>query len=630
MIYPFSDKKSIISFANQSKWTGFHNKTPEQRLQIISDVSHHDASHCIEGRENVLQPIDHRHSESQWISRRSYGTSHSNDHRHDALQSINHLHATDLSTMSENVIGCLQLPLSVIPYLMVNGYECLVPMCTEESSVVAAVSSALKTIRYANSQESLNASHCVGFTASIQSDWHCCDGQIALFGLSFEQLSQIVMNNKQALIDAGNSVCPSMVKRGHGVKDLWLKNVKRQSVRNESVQSQCISNVHVQAESIRNESPRNESVQVSQQTVSALVVLEVRVGVADSMGANCVNRVLLAIRECLFELILSNGILNSTDLHIKPACHSVDDLQNYCGGYAIVSNDCPFRMVNASFKIPISSDDGHFDLATAKGIIRMQQWAQQDPRRAATHIKGIMNGVMAVAMATGQDTRAINAAVYSWVNQTRGIHNTDHDAVNERRTINTTDHNTMKDTRDMKTTDYDLIKDTAVINTTDYKWESNTRAIHTSGCLTEYEITDDGQYLKGSISLPLPVATVGGCIGVHPGISACLDLIFASQNSNGSFVEKDTRKCPHSSSELAVIMACIGLASNFAALRAISSKQGIQKGHMTLHSANILASLSSEIPTEYHSEIRARMISTNRFSASDASMLAECKVMCPF
>ena len=268
---------------------------------------------------------------------------------------------------------------------------------------------------------------------------------------------------------------------------------------------------------------------------------------------------------------------------------------------AIVSNDCPFRMVNASFKIPISSDDGHFDLATAKGIVRMQRWAQQDPRRAATHIKGIMNGVMAVAMATGQDTRAINAAVYSWVNDPRGINSTS----------------------------YIWGNDTQAINDTGYKWESNTQAIaatvhnqmgniHTSGCLTEYEITDEGKYFIGSISLPLPVATVGGCIGVHPGISACLDLIFASQCSNGSSVEKDTCKCLYSSAELAVIMACIGLASNFAALRAISSKQGIQKGHMTLHSTNILASSSSEIPTEYHSDVRARMISSNRFSASDA------------
>jgi hydroxymethylglutaryl-CoA reductase len=142
-------------------------------------------------------------------------------------------------------------------------------------------------------------------------------------------------------------------------------------------------------------------------------------------------------------------------------------------------------------------------------IVEASCFAELDPYRAATHNKGIMNGIDAVVLATGNDWRAIEAGVHAYA------------ARNGRYTA-----------------------------------------------LATWRMNDAGD-LTGRIELPLAVGIVGGATRVHPGAQVALKLLGV----------KTAR-------ELAEIMACVGLAQNFAAIRALAM-EGIQQGHMALHARQI-------------------------------------------
>jgi hydroxymethylglutaryl-CoA reductase len=90
--------------------------------------------------------------------------------------------------------------------------------------------------------------------------------------------------------------------------------------------------------------------------------------------------------------------------------------------------------------------------------------------------------------------------------------------------------------------------------------------------LTTFEKTPDGD-LAGTIELPMAVGLVGGATKVHPTAKACVKLLGVK-----------------TAQELGEVAAAVGLAQNFAALRALAT-EGIQKGHMTLHARNIVASV---------------------------------------
>jgi len=132
-----------------------------------------------------------------------------------------------------------------------------------------------------------------------------------------------------------------------------------------------------------------------------------------------------------------------------------------------------------------------------------------DTYRAVTHNKGIMNGIDSVAIATGQDFRAIEAGCHAYASR-------------------------------------------------DGQYRS----------LTKWYQDSNGD-LVGEIEIPLAVGTVGGIINTHPIVKSCLKIMNISN-----------------SKELAMIIAASGLAQNFSAIRALSN-EGIQKGHMKLHSKNI-------------------------------------------
>jgi hydroxymethylglutaryl-CoA reductase len=143
------------------------------------------------------------------------------------------------------------------------------------------------------------------------------------------------------------------------------------------------------------------------------------------------------------------------------------------------------------------------------GIISAYHFAAADPYRAATHNKGIMNGISAVILATGNDTRAVEAGAHAYAARSG-------------------------------------------------RYSS----------LTHYEVTAEGD-LSGSIELPMAVGLIGGATKVHPTAQACLKILGVA-----------------SAERLARIIAAVGLAQNFSALKALATT-GIQKGHMALHAQNI-------------------------------------------
>jgi hydroxymethylglutaryl-CoA reductase len=142
-------------------------------------------------------------------------------------------------------------------------------------------------------------------------------------------------------------------------------------------------------------------------------------------------------------------------------------------------------------------------------VIKAYEFSLAVPYRTATHNKGIMNGITAVTLATGNDTRAIEAGAHAYASIT-GVYRP----------------------------------------------------------LTTYEKNADND-LVASIELPLAVGLVGGATATHPTAKANVKILGVK-----------------TATELGEVMASVGLAQNFAALRALAT-EGIQRGHMQLHSRNI-------------------------------------------
>ena len=193
---------------------------------------------------------------------------------------------------------------------------------------------------------------------------------------------------------------------------------------------------------------------------------------------------------------------------VNTACERVAPLiEDVTGGTAllrILSNHMQ-RMARAESYFDVPGD-------VAAGIVNAYRFASLDVPRAVTHNKGIMNGVIAVATATGQDTRAMEAGAHAHASSMEGGY----------------------------------------------------------GPLSKWEIRDNRLY--GSLSMPLAVGTVGGLTGRHPVASICLNDMLGGPDAR----------------ELAGVMAAVGLCQNFAALRALVT-DGIQKGHMRLHSRRLPA-----------------------------------------
>jgi len=217
----------------------------------------------------------------------------------------------------------------------------------------------------------------------------------------------LIENNKQLLIDECNSLPSRIISLGGGCKDIECRSIDFEN--------------------------------------GKMLIVHLIVDCLDAMGANAVNT--------MAELI-------------SPS------LERITGGRAhlrILSNLAVYRMARAEawFTPEEISDDGDFESGKQiiKGIIEAYEMAKCDPFRAVTHNKGIMNGISAVAVACGQDWRAVEASAHAWASITG-------------------------------------------------KYTS----------MTTWKISDDG-VLHGSIELPLAVGIVGGITKVHPVAKTNLEIL---------------------------------------------------------------------------------------------------------
>ncbi len=238
--------------------------------------------------------------------------------------------------------------------------------------------------------------------------------------------------------------------------------------------------------------PKGLSARVAETERGRMLIVELLVDVRDAMGANAVNTV------------------------AERAAPLLEEITGGRAGMRILSNLSERRLARAEAvwrrgDIEKSAKTGQKGEEIVDAVLDAHALAAADIHRAATHNKGIMNGIDAVAVATGNDFRALEAGAHSFA------------------------------------------------------------ALGGYGPLTRYEKTPEG-HLRGSIELPLAAGTVGGSTKTNPTARACLKILGAA-----------------SSRELAEIMASVGLAQNFAALRALAT-EGIQRGHMGLHAKNLAVS----------------------------------------
>jgi len=227
----------------------------------------------------------------------------------------------------------------------------------------------------------------------------------------------------------------------------------------------------------------------------------------------------LEVRELTDDVLVVHMLVDCRDAMganmVNTVCESVSDrigaLAQGRVGLRILSNLCDHRRVRVTAKVPASAiaSQSFSGEAVRDGIVKASRFAESDPYRATTHNKGVMNGIDAVVIATGNDFRAVEAGAHAFASRT-GY----------------------------------------------YKPLCTFR-------------TDDTGYLVGSLELPLALGIIGGPSFVHQGARMALNMLNVK-----------------TAKELAQVVASVGLASNLAALRALST-EGIQRGHMTLHARSV-------------------------------------------
>ena len=278
-------------------------------------------------------------------------------------------------------------------------------------------------------------------------------GQIQVVNIkNLQKARSDISSRKEEILNLANSFHPRMVARGGGAVDLNVKTYPMSSFEQD------------------------------------MLIIDLHVDTRDAMGANLVNGMCEGIAS-LVESITEGEVF-----------------------LRILSNLSDKALASASVIIPKDA------LATADysggkvrdGIVIASDFAHADPYRASTHNKGIMNGIDAVALATGNDWRAIEAGAHAYAAR-HGRYS----------------------------------------------------------ALSKWSIDNKGN-LIGKIELPIKVGTVGGPMESNPAVALNLRILNVE-----------------SAMELASVMAAVGLAQNFSALKALVT-EGIQKGHMTLHARSVV------------------------------------------
>ncbi len=239
--------------------------------------------------------------------------------------------------MIENVVGTLSIPVGVAANFTVNGRDYLIPMATEEPSVVAAASNMASVAR-------ING----GFFTSA--DQPIMISQIQLVGKKDPYGARLKLyERRDDILALANEQDPLLVKLGGGARDIDVRIVEAGAGR-------------------------------------IYVVLHLIVDVRDAMGANAVNTMAEALAPLVAEI---------ADARVR---------------LRILSNKADRRMARVRATYDAAALGGP---DVVDGIIDAYAFAAADPYRAATHNKGIMNGITAVVLATGNDTRAVEAGCHS-------------------------------------------------------------------------------------------------------------------------------------------------------------------------------------------------------------------------
>ncbi len=384
---------------DNSKFSGFYKKSPEERLKIIKELAK------------------------------------LTDEEAEILKKTGSLGMETADRMIENVVGTSEFPFGLGLHFLINGKDYVIPMCIEEPSVVAAASFSAKLARESG-----------GFKTS--SDDPVMIGQIQIMGFkNFQKAKKSILNNKEKIISKANERDSVLVSFGGGAKDLEVMKVDSK--------------------------------------VGEMLIVHLLVDVRDAMGANAVNTMCEGISPLLEEL--TRGYVR----------------------LRIISNLADRRLARAKTiwkkEVLEKSTKGMMKgEEVVKAILEAYHLAVNDPYRCATHNKGIMNGVDAVVIATGNDFRAVEAGAHSFASITG-------------------------------------------------KYKP----------LTKYHKNREGD-LVGEIELPIAIGTVGGATRTKPEAKVALKILGVK-----------------TAKELSEVIAAVGLAQNFAALRALAT-EGIQRGSYAL------------------------------------------------
>ncbi len=194
-----------------------------------------------------------------------------------------------------------------------------------------------------------------GFTS--KSDEMILIGQIQIVGVKYpSKAKHALLQEKDEIINLANSLHPNMVARGGGVRDLEVRIIPSPSGQND------------------------------------MVIVHLLVDTRDAMGANLVNSMCEGVASLIEKITQGSVFLR------------------------ILSNLADRSLVRSSCRVPCSQLEGkgYAGEEVRDGIILAYEFAAADPYRAATHNKGIMNGIDPVVIATGNDWRAIEAAAHAY------------------------------------------------------------------------------------------------------------------------------------------------------------------------------------------------------------------------
>lgn len=256
--------------------------------------------------------------------------------------------------LSENVVGLYSLPFGIAANFTINERDYLVPMVIEEPSVIAACSNAAKIARASG-----------GFRARAD--------------------DPILVGQIQVIFEPDYDPSREATKLSETIENLRTSHQKIMSARDELIQLANAAHVKLVK---RGGGARDVSVREFFDTRSGpMLVVYLAFDTRDAMGANMVNTACETIAPRIAEL--TGGRVN----------------------LRILTNLSDQRIARASCRVTADALGGE---DVAKYIVEAQALAEVDRYRAATHNKGIMNGIDALALATGNDFRAIEAGAHAY------------------------------------------------------------------------------------------------------------------------------------------------------------------------------------------------------------------------